>query len=185
MSVQPTKDELEAGLAAIGQSPQDKGRLEMIVSRPADDERLELESAELDPIEGLVGDIWRMRGSRRTEDGSAHPDMQLAIMNSRIIQLVAQDRSRWPLAGDQLFLDLDLGPDNLPAGQQLSIGTAIIEVTEMPHHGCDKFTARFGSEAIRFVNSKEGRKIRRRGLYARVIQGGTIRMNDVVSKISS
>jgi hypothetical protein len=185
MSSQPTKDELENGLAALDSSPSDMGRLEMIVRRPADDERLELESAELNPVEGLAGDIWRERGSRRTEDGSAHPDMQIAIMNSRIIQLVAQDRSRWSLAGDQLYLDLDLSPDNLPVGQHLSIGAAIIEVTSMPHHGCGKFSVRFGSEATKFVNSEKGRELRRRGLFARVVKGGTIRTNDVVAKIPS
>lgn len=178
-----TENELEARMAEMGQSPKDKGTLEMIVCRPDEDERLVLELAELDLTEGLVGDNWRARGSKHTEDGKAHPDSQIAIMNSRIIQLLAQDRSRWPLAGDQLYVDLDISAENLPPGQQITIGTAVLEITDMPHTGCAKFTERYGHDAIRFVNSPEGRKLRRRGLYARVLQPGTIKVGDVISKV--
>ena len=183
MSDLPTAQDLAYGLALLGASPQDHGTLEMIVSRPEDDVRKELQAAELSLDEGLVGDNWRKRGSRRTKDGRAHPDMQIAIMNSRVIGLIAKERSQWPLAGDQLFIDLDLSPDNLPPGQQVAIGDAILEITEMPHTGCDKFSARFGAGAIRFVNSKEGRNMRLRGIYARVVRSGVIEVNDVVSKI--
>ena len=178
-----TMEELQAGLAESGTSPLDNGTIEMIAYRPAMDGRVVVEEAELSVEEGIVGDNWLMRGSSRTPDGKANPDAQIAIMNSRIVQLVAHDRSRWALAGDQLFLDLDLAPENLPAGQRLAIGTAVIEITALPHTGCDKFTARYGSDAIRFVNGKEGRPARRRGIYARVVQAGTIRQGDTVSKI--
>jgi MOSC domain-containing protein YiiM len=177
--------ELQARQADLGQSPQDKGKLEMIVIRPGVDERKVLERAELDPVDGLVGDNWRARGSSGTEDGSAHPDAQIAIMNSRVIQLVAQERSRWPLAGDQLFIDLDLSRDNLQPGQRIAIGTALLEITGLLHSGCEKFTERFGHDAIRFVNSSEGRHFRRRGIYARVIQSGVICAGDMVSKVET
>ena len=180
----PTEEALEEGLAELGDSPGDQGVLEMIVSRPKDDERQELENARLDLVDGLVGDNWLQRGSRRTEDGSANPDMQIAIMNSRIIKLVAQDRGRWPLAGDQLFIDLDLSSENLPPGQRISIGQAILEITDAPHTGCRKFSDRFGSGALRFVNSKEGRTDRRRGIYARVVESGKIQVNDIVAKVA-
>jgi hypothetical protein len=180
---QLTMAELEEGLPFVRQSPQDAGVLEMIVRRPFTDERELLQSGELDLAIGLVGDNWQARGSKRTPDGSAHPEMQLNMMNARILDLVAQDRSRWQLAGDQLIVDMDLSVENLPAGTQLSIGSAVVEVTAVPHTGCKKFVARFGQDAVKFVNSPLGKQLRLRGLNAKVIQPGTIRQGDVVQKI--
>ena len=142
-----------------------------------------LEEGALDLREGLVGDTWRLRGSTRTEDGSSHPDMQLNIMNIRVTALVAVDRQRWPLAGDQLYLDMDLSADNLPPGTRLALGSAIIEVTAEPHTGCKKFLARFGREALKFVNSSLGKQLHLRGVNAKVVRPGTIRIGDIVSKI--
>ncbi|HVF66956.1 MAG TPA: MOSC domain-containing protein [Pyrinomonadaceae bacterium] len=178
-----TTAELEAGLEEIRRSPKDAGTLELIVRRPRVDEREVLEEAELDPSEGLVGDSWKERGSSRTPDGSAHPDMQLNIINARAVSLVAQGRERWPLAGDQLYLDMDLSRENLPAGTRLSLGEAVIEVTAQPHTGCKKFVSRFGLEAMKFVNSGVGRELNLRGVNARVIRGGVIRVGDVARKI--
>ena len=178
-----TKEELEAGLKDIMQSPKDNGVIEMIVCRPEVDERDVLEIALLDLDEGLVGDNWKARGSTATPDGSAHPDAQINIMNSRAIALLAQDKERWSLAGDQFFIDLDLGVENLPAGTRLAIGSAILEVTAKPHTGCDKFAARYGREAALFVNSTEGKKLHLRGINAKVIQAGTVRVGDEVKKI--
>ena len=137
-------DELEAGLEDILQSPKDHGVVKMIVRRPDVDHREVLEEAELDFTEGLVGDNWRRRGSGSTPDGSAHPEMQLNIMNARVIALVAASRERWSLAGDQFYIDLDLTKDNLPPGSQLELGTAIVEIPSVPHLGCKKFAMRFG-----------------------------------------
>ncbi len=176
-----TMEELEAGLDEIRQSPKDKGVLELIVRRPQTGEREVLEEGELDLVEGLVGDNWRTRGSSRTSDGSSHPDMQLNIMNSRVIALVAQDKNRWQLAGDQLFIDIDLSAENLPAGTQLAFGSAVIEVTNQPHNGCKKFVARFGLDAMKFVNSPVGKQLRLRGINAKVVQPGVIRVGDIVS----
>src|SRR5262245_11054516 len=178
-----TTQELEAGLSEIRQSPKDEGALQLIVRRPSVGAREELAVGELDIVEGLVGDTWRLRQSKRTADGSPHPDMQLNIMNARVVNLVAQDRQRWALAGDQLFVDLDLTAENLPPGTRLAIGSAIIEVTPEPHTGCGKFVERFGVEAMTFVNSDLGRSMRLRGLNAKVVQSGTVRVGDVAKKI--
>lgn len=178
-----TTAELEAGLEEIRRAPKDAGPLVLIVRRPRVDAREVIAEGLLDPSEGLVGDSWRERGSSRTPDGSAHPEMQLNIMNARAIALVAQEKERWPLAGDQLYLDLDLSGANLPAGTLLSLGEAVIEVTAPPHTGCNKFVARFGLEAMKFVNSKVGRELHLRGINARVIRRGVVRVGDVARKI--
>jgi hypothetical protein len=178
-----TAAELEAGLDEIRRSPKDAGPLELIVRRPRIDEREVLAEGELHPSEGLVGDNWCVRGSSRTSDGSAHPEMQLNIMNARVIALLAHDRERWPLVGDQLYLDLDLSRENLPVGTHLALGDAVVEVTAQPHTGCKKFVARFGLEAMKFVNSDVGRELNLRGINARVIRRGLIRVGDVARKI--
>ena len=179
-----TTAELEAGIAAIQQAPKDNGVIDLIVRRPASGERDLLTEGHLDPVEGLVGDNWRTRGSSLTADGQAHPEMQLNIMNSRAIALIAQDKERWQLAGDQLFIDMDLSVENLPPGTRLALGTAIIEVTPVPHTGCKKFVARFGLDAMQFVNSPVGKPLRLRGLNAKVVRPGSIRVGDIVQKLS-
>src|ERR1700759_3262327 len=180
-----TKEELEAGLSAIRQSPKAEGALRLIVRRPAPDIREVLHVGRLDSVEGLVGDTWRTRGSSRTPDGSSHPDMQINIMNVRVIALLAGNEERWPLAGDQLYVDLDLSQENLPPGTQLCVGTAVLEVTDQPHTGCKKFSARFGLDALKLVNTPEGRQMNLRGINAKVIQGGMIRVGDQMKKIST
>ena len=177
-------DELEAGLSEILASPKDDGEVKMIVRRPNVDRREVLDAGDLDVTEGLVGDNWRSRGSRQTNDGSAHPEMQLNLMNSRVVALVAQSEDRWALAGDQFFVDLDLGKENLPAGTRLAMGSAIVEVTAVPHLGCRKFVARFGLEATKFVNSRRGKKLCLRGINARVIEPGRVVTGDRIRKVT-
>ncbi|MDQ2856850.1 MAG: MOSC domain-containing protein [Acidobacteriota bacterium] len=180
---QLTLTELEAGLDHIRQSPKDDGVLELIVRRPRIEEREVLTDAELHLDDGLVGDSWKMRRSSRTPDGSPHPEMQLNIINARAIALMAQDKERWQLAGDQLYVELDLSDANLPAGTRLSIGSAVIEVTALPHTGCKKFVSRFGLDAMKFVNSPVGRELHLRGINARVIQSGEIHVGDAIRKV--
>lgn len=177
-----TTDELEAGVDEIRRSPKDAGELQMIVRRAQSEQREILQEGQLDVVEGLVGDNWKARGNSRTADGSAHPDMQLTLINSRLIDLVAQDKDRWRLAGDQLFIDLDLSTENLPAGTQLEIGSAVVEVTAEPHTGCKKFVERYGLDAMKFVNSEVGKALHLRGINTKVVQSGVIQVGDVAKK---
>ena len=179
----PTADELAAALDEIQQSPATAGTVELIVRRPAEDEREVLDECSLDLTEGLVGDAWLARGSRSRPDGSANPDAQLTLMNARAADVITGSRERWPLAGDQLYVDLDLSIDNLPAGTQLAVGDAVVEVTPEPHTGCAKFSARFGTEALKFVNKSPGRELRLRGVNARVVTPGAVRAGDTITRL--
>ena len=167
--------ELEAGLVEVLNSPRNEGRLELIVRRPIKGQREVLEERQLTLDDGLAGDCWKQT--------DAVPDFQITIMNSRATALVAGDRERWPLAGDQLYIDMDLSEANLPPGTQLELGSALLEITAEPHTGCGKFAARFGVDAVKFVNSLRGRQLNLRGLNARVVRPGVIRRGDVVRKV--
>src|ERR1041385_7478146 len=178
-----TTAELEAALDHLRETPKDDGIVHLIVRRPDVDQREVLDEAELHPEHGLVGDNWKVRGSRRTPDGSAHPEMQINIMNSRVTALVAQEKDRWPLAGDQLYIDMDLSKENLPAGSRIAVGAAVLEGSALPHTGCHKFVARFGREAMEFVNSDLGKQMCLRGINARIVQGGTVKIGQTAKKI--
>ena len=171
-----SEDELNAGLATVEQAPADGGQLRLISRRPDIGQRELLEEGQLDLSEGLVGDNW---GTRRQDPNI---DAQLTIMNSRSAQLVAGSQERWSLAGDQLYVDMDLSVDNMPAGTRLNIGSAQVEVTAEPHPGCKKFVERFGMDAMLFVNNDRGKELRLRGVNTRVVKAGTIRVGDTVTK---
>jgi len=173
--------ELEAGLSGIQLAPASEGTVELIVRRPAEGERDVIEEAVLDLDEGLVGDRWW--ASARSEGEPVDTSTQLTLMNARVIALIEPNRERWPLAGDQLYVDLDLRPENLPAGTRLALGSAVIEVTDEPHTGCAKFSGRFGSDAIRFVNARAGRDLRLRGMNTRVVEPGRVRSGDTIRKL--
>ncbi|HEX2383839.1 MAG TPA: MOSC domain-containing protein [Acidimicrobiales bacterium] len=175
--------ELLAGLDHVRAAPRDNGLLQLIVCRPVPGERETLSSGELTLEDGLVGDGWLARGSRQSPDGSAELPRQVTLMSSRAAALFAGDRSRWPLAGDQLYVDLDVSSDNVPAGTRLRIGAAILEISVEPHTGCQKFTERFGVEATRLLRSPEGSPLQLRGVNARVIEPGTVSVGDSVDKV--
>jgi hypothetical protein len=178
----PTAAALEAGLDRVRRAPADGGRVDLIVRRPAEDAREVLEEGRLTFAEGLVGDSWRARLDGQATDGSPVRDLQVTVMSSRLAALVAGRADRWQLAGDQLYLDLDLSSANLPPGSRLAVGSAVIEVSDKPHRGCKKFSERFGLDALRLVNSEVGRELRLRGLNARVVVEGTVRVGDAVRK---
>ena len=180
-----SRERLEAGLDHIRRSPQDHGRLVLVVRRPEVDQRDLPEEAVLDQVTGLEGDTWRTRGSSSTPDGSADPDRQITVINARLAELVAGGTERMALAGDQLYLDLDLSLDNLPAGSLFAVGGAVLRVSEAPHTGCAKFMERFGVEAMRFANGRIGRRLRLRGMNTRIVVPGTVRLGDLAVKVSA
>jgi len=176
-------EELRDGLGEIQRSPKDRGTLRAVVIRPETDARRALQQCELSPELGVHGDNWAKGCWMSLPDGRPHPDVQVTIMNARTIALIAQDEERWPLAGDNLFIDLDLSMDNLPPGTRLSVGTARLEITAVPHKGCSKFAARYGVDATRFVNSRDGLRLHLRGIYARIVERGLITVGDLVEKL--
>jgi hypothetical protein len=177
------REELEAGLPEILRAPKDGGVLRAVVIRPQSDARECLRQCELSAELGVHGDNWAKGCWMALPDGRPHPDVQVTLMNARTIALIAQDETRWPLAGNNLYVDLDLSAENLPPGTRLAIGTAVVEITAVPHNGCKKFAARFGLEATRFVNSKVGKRLHLRGIYARIARPGTIAVGDLVRKL--
>ena len=179
-----TTDEINSSLTDVLSSPTDDGVLEMIVRRPAVNKREVIESGVLDLENGLVGDNWLERGSARTTNGLGHPEMQLNLMNYRFALLIAGSRERAPLAGDQLFVDLDLSEENVPPGTRLSIGEAMIEVTSIPHLGCKKFVERFGLDAMKFANSDFGRRHHLRGINAKIVKAGEIHSRNIIRVVS-
>lgn len=178
-----TETEIIAGLDEVKRSPQDHGSLNAIVIRPASDHRISLEQCRLSPEGGTEGDAWARGCWLKLPDGRPHPEVQICIMNSRMIDLVAGDKNRWELAGDNLFIDLDLSRENLQAGQLLSIGECVIEITEQSHNGCSKFSQRFGPSALKVVNSPIGKELRLRGIYAKVVKAGDVRVGDEITKL--
>lgn len=176
--------DLLAAIPHIDAAPADGGAVAMVIARPIPGERRLLDEAVLDPVTGLQGDDWEVRPSRHTPDGSPHPEMQLTLMSARVIDAITGGaRDRWALAGDQLYVDIDLSLASLPIGSRLQVGTAEVEITPFPHTGCAKFVARFGGDAMRFVNAGHGRPRRYRGVNARVVLGGVVRPDDVVTRL--
>lgn len=172
-----TTVELEAGLEHVCAAPRGSGRVELVVRRPEEGERELLEAGELERGTGLAGDRWA-RGKRGRRP---NPDTMLTLMSARVADLVAAgDRERWALSGDQLYVELDLSEEHLPAGARLAVGDAVVEITPPPHTGCKKFVTRFGIDAMCFVNSAEGRPLRLRGANARVVEAGVVRPGDEI-----
>jgi MOSC domain-containing protein YiiM len=179
----PLAAELETHLEHLRSAPRDEGTLRLLVRRPRPRAREVLEAGVLDVDLGLVGDSWSTRRSRWAPDRPPDRDKQVTVMSHRMVSLLADDPAGQALAGDQLFVDLDVSVANLPAGSRLAVGGTVIEVSGKPHLGCAKFERAYGAEAVRFVNSEAGRELRLRGLNGRVVVGGEVRPGDTVRKL--
>lgn len=179
-----TADHLAAQLDHLRAAPTEVGTLALVVRRPANGEREVLDEGVLDEVDGLLGDNWLSRATSRAVATGRHLDGQVTVMSARMVALLATDPAQQALAGDQLYVDLDLSHETLPTGSRLAIGeTAVIEVTAKPHNGCKKFLRWFGEEVTEFVNSEVGKTMRLRGLNARVVTGGVVRPGDVVRRL--
>lgn len=174
---------LDGLVGVLNDSPRDSGLLQEIVIRPAENQRKCLQNVRLSPKGGLEGDRWALGCWKKQKDGRPHPDVQVAIMNSRFIDLIAKSKEFWPLAGDNLYVDLHLSEEYLAVGQFLRIGTAIIQITAQPHLACRKFALRFGFDAARIVNTEMGKYLRLRGVYARVVIAGLVEVGDKLEKV--
>ena len=176
MAVTATIEDLDALWAQTDRSPQDKGSVELIVRRPAPDQREPMQRATFTAQAGLLGDDWLRRHGDEIE-------AQITLMNARVAQLLAGDKSRWAAAGDQLFVDLDISQDNLPPGTRIQLGEVVMEISTLPHTGCTKFARRFGGHARKWTATDDGERERRRGVYAHVIQDGEIKVGDPITKL--
>jgi MOSC domain-containing protein YiiM len=175
-----TAAELQERLQDVHGAPADLGRVELVTRRPAEGERELLDEAQLDLERGLVGDRWSLG---RSHGRAPNLDAQLTLMSTRAAELVAGSRDRWHLAGDQLYVELDISEENLPPGTRLAVGTAVLEVSHEPHTGCKKFVSRFGMDAMLFVNSPAGRALRLRGMNTRIVEPGVVRPGDEIRKL--
>jgi len=156
-------------------SPKDGGVLKLIVLRLPDEQRQTPPRATLSAEHGVTGDRWSLKTN-------PDPLVQVSVMNSRFLEVIAGETERMNLAGDNLIIDLDLHIDNLPTGTRLRIGQALLEVTDSPHTGCKKFQRRYGKDALDITNTPEGSAMRLRGLLARVIRGGEVQVGDTIHK---
>jgi MOSC domain-containing protein YiiM len=165
-------------LDAVRASPKDGGILKLIVLRLPNERREIPPQATLSVERGVAGDRWSLKAN-------ADPLLQVSVMNSRFLEAIAGETNRMDLAGDNLIVDLDLHEDNVPPGTRLHIGNAVLEITDSPHTGCKKFERRYGKAALDLTNTPEGSALHLRGVLARVIQGGEVRLGDTILKKAS
>lgn len=176
-------EQIEAGLEHVLASPADGAPVAAIVRRPAAGKREELTLCVLTTAGGLIGDHWAQGAWKSLADGSPDPEVQVSLMNSRFIDLIATARSNWAPSGNNFFVDMDLSASNLPIGQRLTLGTAEIEISPVPNTGCKFFIERYGRDACVFVNRGVGREHRLRGVYAKVIKDGCVQLGDELRKL--
>lgn len=177
-----TMDELLAATPSILDAPKDRAEISMLCLRPGYNQRRFVDHIDVSPEEGIPGERWSTRPWLTLPDGAAHPGIQVCILSKRVLDLVWRDRATTPHPGDTFIVDMDLSEDNLPDGQLLQAGSAVLRVSEVFNDGCVKWKARYGADAKDWVNLPEYRAARLRGILCSVEQAGRIANGDLLIK---
>jgi len=166
-------EQLEKAWAQVPAPPRGRGSVAAIGVRKGGGAHASVSTAQLTVEGGVEGDRWA-----KGDDPKRHS--QVTLMSTHVASLIAHVGKAGYESGDNFYVDLDLHEDHLPAGTRLRIGEALLEVTPEPHTGCKKFRARFGLDALRWINAKDNRPHRLRGLHAEVIEGGEVKVGDEI-----
>ncbi len=177
-----TIEELDLLYRALPLRPTAQARVNALCVRPGPDLREERASIEFDPERGVIGDRWERKTWLYLQDGKPDPRVQVALCNSDILAMVQKATGVRHHPGDTVFTDLDLSVTNLPVGMRLKIGTAVVEISDVENDACAKFAAHYGAAVLAWIRLPQNRSLRLRGLFARIISGGLVRVNDPVEK---
>ena len=173
---------LSARRSWVLDAPKDNAPILTLCVRPAEGERRFVQTMQLDPERGVVGDRWLTKTWMRLSDGRPDPRIQVCIMGSRLLELVRREGADSMYPGDNVIADMDFSEANLPVGQHLQLGTAIIEVSDVFNSACSKWQQRYGADALTWINLPENKPHRLRGILARVVRAGEVHLTDSIRK---
>jgi len=179
----PSLDELQRALAHVQSAPKDGATVEMLCMRPDFGQRNFVDKLELTTASGIPGERWTKHPWMTLEDGSPDPRIQVSILGRRVLDLVWRDRENTPHPGDTMIADMDMSEANLPAGQHLSIGSAVLEVSDLFNEACVKWKVRYGAYARAWITLPDNRPLRLRGILCRIVKDGIVRNGDVITKL--
>jgi hypothetical protein len=164
-------------------APKDGAAISMLCLRPERNKRRVVDEITLTRENGIPGERWKDQPWLRTEDGAPHPGIQVSILQQRVLDLVWRDRENTVHPGDTFIADMDLSEANLPVGQVLEIGEAVLKVSEVFNDGCVKWKARYGREAKDWITMPGHPELRLRGVLCSIERDGIIREGDILRKI--
>lgn len=178
-----TLDDLQAKLSWATSAPRDNAPISTLCVRPAEGDRQFVERIDFSVTEGVVGDRWIRKTWMRLPDGRPDPRIQVCLLGQRVLELVRIDPYRMPYPGDNIVADLDFSETNLPSGQLLRVGTATLEVSDIFNTACSKWRARYGDDALRWINLPDNLPHRLRGVLCRVVASGYATIKDRIVKV--